>query len=383
MKSVLVLHLLAAVFCWACLWTPVGGFISPPHLRSPAQYHSTDFFAGRSRSQVGSSRSSSSPAHVFMGLSDVLRIPKDVVVIGGGLAGLSTALELAKRGRQVTVLSRNRSEAAAEAAGGMIAPQTERLESGPYLDLCLASRAMYADWVASVEAIAGLGGSQETTHFRSVGGFIAPAFEGDAVHKWNPPPEAGQAYWMERDQVLEMEPKLSPDIIGAWYYPQDMNIDAQRLFKVLEKACFKAGVEVQQGVSASGVVYDTTGTAAEGVILEDGRCLQARAIVSATGAWMRELLPVPMIPHKGQMMSLRVPGTHTRDSGSGGDSGADGRGSSAHCLTRVLYAEGCYIIPRSDGRIIVGSTVEPGEYSLHTTPAGMRDIMDAAMKVHP
>lgn len=138
-----------------------------------------------------------------------VRIQKDVVVIGGGLAGLSTALELAKRGRQVTVVSRNRTEAAAEAAGGMIAPQAERLESGPYLDLCLSSRAMYAEWVRSIEAIAGMGGRKEKgnsrenaeTHFWSSGGFMSPAFEGDAVHKWSPPPEGGQAHWIDRDQV--------------------------------------------------------------------------------------------------------------------------------------------------------------------------------------
>lgn len=141
-------------------------------------------------------------------MSDV-RIHKDVVVIGGGLAGLSTALELAKRGKQVTVLSRNRAEAAAEAAGGMIAPQAERLESGPYLDLCLTSRAMYAEWVRSIEAIAGMGGenagektaAKTRTHFWSTGGFMSPAFDGDAVHVWSPPPEGGQAHWIGRDQV--------------------------------------------------------------------------------------------------------------------------------------------------------------------------------------
>lgn len=140
-------------------------------------------------------------ALTMLGSTSNVHINKDVVVVGGGLAGLSTALELAKRGRQVTVLSRDRGEAAAEAAGGMIAPQAERLESGPYLDLCLTSRAMYADWVSSIEAIAGLGGEKAETHFWSSGGFLSPAFEGDTVHAWSPPPEAGQSHWVNRDQV--------------------------------------------------------------------------------------------------------------------------------------------------------------------------------------
>lgn len=88
----------------------------------------------------------------------------------------------------------------------------------------------------------------------------------------------------------------------------------------------------------------------DAAVLEDGRRVHAKAIVSATGAWMRELMPVPMMPHKGQMMSLREPST--------------GRGSEAKKpsvslgLTKVLFAEGCYIIPKRDGRIVVGSTVE-------------------------
>ncbi|CAM9576728.1 unnamed protein product [Scytosiphon promiscuus] len=329
----------------------------------------------------GAARQSVRPLDMVGPASAGLRIKKDVVVIGGGLAGLSTALELAKRGRQVTVVSRNRAEAAAEAAGGMIAPQAERLESGPYLDLCLTSREMYAEWVTSMEAIAGTGTGGEKgsgkheAHFWSSGGFMSPAFDGDAVHVWSPPPEGGQAYWIERDQALEMEPSLSPNIVGAWWFPQDMSIDAQRMFGVLEQACTKGGVEILQGTAAASLVYGSEGTSVDAVVLEDGRHFHANAVVSAAGAWMRELMPVPMLPHKGQMMSLREPK-------GGRGAGAPGRGGGIG-LTRVFFAEGCYIIPKRDGRIVVGSTVEVGEYGLHNTPAGIKQIIDAAIKVCP
>lgn len=88
----------------------------------------------------------------------------------------------------------------------------------------------------------------------------------------------------------------------------------------------------------------------DAIVLEDGRQLHTNAVVSAAGAWMRELMPVPMVPHKGQMMSLREPESG-RVSGSLRQGGGIG-------LTRVFFAEGCYIIPKRDGRIVVGSTVE-------------------------
>lgn len=88
----------------------------------------------------------------------------------------------------------------------------------------------------------------------------------------------------------------------------------------------------------------------DAVVLEDGRRMHTNAVVSAAGAWMRELMPVPMLPHKGQMMSLREP-----ESGKGSGSLQQGGGIG---LTRVFFAEGCYIIPKRDGRIVVGSTVE-------------------------
>ncbi|KAH8048347.1 MAP kinase [Aureococcus anophagefferens] len=74
----------------------------------------------------------------------------DVVVVGGGMSGLSTALELRRRGRSVCVLSRDLAQAATLAAGGMLAPQAERLPGGPLLDLCVRSRRGRADGISSL-----------------------------------------------------------------------------------------------------------------------------------------------------------------------------------------------------------------------------------------
>ena len=80
----------------------------------------------------------------------------DFLIIGGGIIGLSIALELALRGTKVTVISRNFPQAAAHAAAGMLAPQAEQLPPGAMQELCFLSRSLYSDWTAKIEHITGL-----------------------------------------------------------------------------------------------------------------------------------------------------------------------------------------------------------------------------------
>ncbi|KAL3774911.1 hypothetical protein ACHAW5_009130 [Stephanodiscus triporus] len=379
--------------------------------------------------------------------------PRDVLIIGGGLAGLSVALRIATTSsRHVTVLEREspfdqrvRTAAGSFAAAGMLAPQSERLPAGPLLDLCLESRGMYGRWVGGVEGMArdascagGGGGGRRgrlagegakylwdrlddyyyddvgrssssysspsssssstssslepwETGFRATGGFLAPAFAGDAVATWSPQPHSGIATWLDDAQVRELEPRLHPNVIGGWWFPEDASVDARRLTCSLRAACVGAGVQLNFGdeyevrslemgsypspssssSSSSSSSGDGGGGGSEegrgciGVHTAGGRVYAPRSVVVANGAWMSHLLPLPVTPHKGQSFSLRMPP------------------GAPPLLSRVLFAQDTYIVPKADGRIIVGATVEPGRYDGDVTPEGMMHCLSEATRLVP
>lgn len=346
--------------------------------------------------------------------------PRDVLVIGGGLAGLSAAHRIATTSaRHVTLLEREvpdaqreRTTAGSFAAAGMLAPQSERLPAGPLLDICLRSREMYGGWIARVErgareASLGVapkrgrrgrrGGDAYTgegakylweltdddgvlssfdggpdpplepweTGFHSTGGFLAPAFAGDAVATWSPQPDSGKAYWLDDVQVRELEPRLHPDVVGGWWFPEDASVDARRLTCALRAACVGAGVQMNFGPEWEVTSLEMSGGTCRGVHLANGKVFRPDSVVVANGSWMRHLLPLPVTPHKGQSFSLRMPTDRPP------------------ILSRVLFAQDTYIVPKADGRIIVGATVEPGRYDGDVTPSGMLHCLSEATRLVP
>ena len=274
------------------------------------------------------------------------------IVIGGGIIGSAIARSLQQRGEQVTVVSRQQNEAAGFAAGGMIAPQAEAIPPSPLLDLALRSRQFYPDWISQLEDITG----EDTGYYPC--GILAPVYD---TSKEPSSPIVEPATWVEKRDLDFYQPGLGDAIAGAWWYPEDGQVDNRALMKTLTHAAKAQGVTFQEGVTVKSI-QKQNGRVTK--IRTSAGELQADHYVLATGSWVKELLPLPVRPIKGQMMSLRMP-------------------SEPYPLQRVLFGPGIYLIPRQDGRLIVGATVEDVGWTGNNTPAGIKTLSDRAMTLYP
>jgi glycine oxidase ThiO len=275
---------------------------------------------------------------------------KDVLVIGGGAIGLAIALELALRGVRVRVLSRSFAEAALHAAAGMLAPQAEAIEPGPLLDLCLQSRALYPDWINKLEGLTGM----DCGYWPC--GILVPQTQHHST-----PPYPVNSQWCDRAALEDLQPGLGESITEGWWHPDDGQVDNQQMAKALRQAVLQVGVEIQEGITVEG--FHQQGDRITGVQTNQG-ALHADHYILATGAWSEALLPISVRPRKGQMLSIRT--TETQQP-----------------LRHVLFGEKVYIVPRQDGRIVIGATSEDVGFLPHNTPAGVQSLLTAATHLYP
>ncbi len=273
----------------------------------------------------------------------------DVLIVGGGVIGLALALELQQNGAQVTVLSRDFAAAAGHAAAGMLAPNAEQIALGPMATLCQHSLDLYPAWISKLEALTGLVSGYWPC------GILAPQLASDNCPE---PPSLSAA------AARSYQSGLSSEITGAHFYPTDAQVDNRALMKALSAAVQDLGVNIQTGVSVEGLIQQ--GQKIVGLRTSAGQ-QQAGHYVLATGAWSEEVLPIPVTPCKGQMLSVRVP---------------TGYGHSQP-LRRVLYGQKVYIVPRRSGQIILGATVETVGFTPHNTPAGIAQLLNAAIALYP
>lgn len=278
----------------------------------------------------------------------------EILIIGGGIIGLAIAVELKRRGTSVTVLSRNFQEAASHAAAGMLAPQAEAIPPSPMLDLALRSRALYPEWICKLEELTGI----DTGYWPC--GIVAPVYQQPQSKLKNEP----QAIWLDREALEFYQSGFGSDVVGGWWYPEDAQVDNRSLMKALLQAAQILGVNLREKVSVEAIQQQQGKISC--VKTSVGQFIAEKYIL-ATGSWANQLLPLPVRPVKGQMLSLRLPRENDR----------------SLPLARVIFGPETYLVPRRDGRLIIGATVEEVGWTAHNTPKGIQTLLGRAMRLYP
>lgn len=281
-----------------------------------------------------------------------------LLVLGGGLMGLSIAHQLARHGCAVQVISRRRSEAAGFVAAGMLAPHAEGL-SGPLLELGRRSLSAIPRWVGQIEADSGLSCGLRTS------GIVVP-FRSRSERDAYPTAELGQR--LDASQLIRELPGLGASWTAGLLFEQDGQIDnRRRLMRALERACVSLGVDFLEGSEVRHLLRSPAGQL-NGVVLQtaegEQRQIHCNQAVLCSGAWSQQLIPeLPVFPVKGQMLSLQGPRDY---------------------LKRVIFGPGTYMVPREDGLVVVGATTEPeAEFREGLTPNGQQQLQQGIASLLP
>ena len=287
----------------------------------------------------------------------------DAVVAGGGVIGASIAFELASEGLSVAVFdAQTPGREASWASAGMISPAPENSTMASLLPISLASVRLYPDFLKRVEELSG----------KSVGyhkdGALDLLLNGTgqseidellALHRG-----AGlRAEALSALEAREIEPALTGELRAAVHRPDEASLDNRLLTDATLEAARSKGVEIFPGNGAKALWAE--GTTCRGLHLQNGR-VEAEWTVIAAGCFSARIDGVapyaPVTPAKGQMMALRCDAVN---------------------LKKDLWCGHMYLVPRHDGRIIAGSTVEYEGFDRNVTVAGMKKILTGAISLVP
>lgn len=293
----------------------------------------------------------------------------DVIFVGGGVIGLSCAWRAAQRGARVAVLERGQPPAGAtNVAAGMLAPVGELTFGEPeLLEMTLASSRLYPDFVAELEAASG-----EATGFAPRGALHVALDRDEAaqlrrVHDLQRSLEL-DAEWLSPRSCREMEPGLTPSFHGGVYAAGEAAVDPRALARALVAALSPAGVELITAAEVVNGLWD--GERLVGVRTTTGDEFEAETVVLANGAWSgaTEWLPEaarpPVRPVRGETVEL------------------GSRGEAPPC-ERILVSERVYLVPRDDGRLIAGATVEERGFDTTVTAGGVHELLREAYRLLP
>lgn len=293
----------------------------------------------------------------------------DAVVVGGGVIGLCSAWRAARRGAAVAVLDARRPPAGAtRVAAGMLAPVGELAFGEPeLLKMTLAAAELYPGFVDELEAATGLA----TGYSRE--GALHIALDRDEAEELRRIHDLQRslglaAEWLPPRPCRELEPGLTPSFNGGVLAPGEAAVDPRALSAALLAALAEEGVDVRTETSVDAGLFD--GERLAGVRTSGGEELRCGTVVLAAGAWsgqanwLPERARPPVRPVKGQILELRA------------------REGASPC-ERIVCSERVYLVPRPDGRLIVGATVEEQGFDTTVTAGGVHELLREAYRLLP
>jgi glycine oxidase len=292
-----------------------------------------------------------------------------VVVIGGGVIGLAVAWRAAERGHAVCLLERGELGAgASHVAAGMLAPVTEA-DPGELalLELGLRSARAWPGFAAELAAASGA----DPGLYRC--GALIVARDGDEAAALERELALRLELGLDVERVLpsaarRMEPALAPTLRLALAVPGDHAADPRALLLALTEAARRAGAQLRIGATVRSLRVD--GGRVSGVRLAGGELVAAEQVVVAAGAWSGAIegVPddarIPLRPVKGQILRLRDP-----------------RGPGL--LERIVRFEGGYLVPRGDGRYVLGATMEERGFDTTVTAGALYELLRDAGELVP
>lgn len=295
-----------------------------------------------------------------------MRDHHDIVIIGGGVIGLTIARALALRGvRDVCLVERgNLGAEASWAAAGMLLPQVEADAQDEFFNLACQSRDLYLDFAAALREETGIDVELDTTGTLYLALTEHDHEEIERRYEWQT--RAGLSVErLSSTEARELEPCISESILGALRFPKDIQVENRRLLSALANSVKKLDVDIATQTTVDSVMIE--GNRVRGVQTSRG-AISCQTAVIAAGTWSSFIKtspqsPIPRLePVRGQMVCLEAKPQLTR---------------------HVIYSPRGYIVPRQDGRLLAGSTSENAGFAKCVTAGGIATILRNALEISP
>ena len=271
----------------------------------------------------------------------------DVIVIGGGVIGLSIARELAPR-KSVLLLDRGPTgNGTSWAAAGMLSPLSEANNDGPFFQLCTRSFSMYEEFVRSLVDETGIDcGYSDNEGVLTLATTSEAASTLQCRAAWQQK-AAFQVELLSGDDVRKLEPLVTAPVQKALFTPRERSVAPRRLVNALRESCLNRGVDIETGVNVHSIDQ-----------------FKAPNVIIASGVWSGELKGldpiIPVQPRKGQILSLATP---------------------SQPFKRIIRWQHTYFVPRGSGEMIVGATEENAGFDRSNTPAGIGQLLNEAQQI--